>query len=54
MANVRNHLILNGRDPSFRMWRGLGDKDSLDEKWEVEFKRPIEQQNQELDLQIDI
>jgi hypothetical protein len=51
---VRNHLILNGRDPSFRAWKGPGDKDSLDEEWEVEFKRPIEQQNLELNLHIDI
>jgi hypothetical protein len=42
VANVRNHLILNRRNPSIRVWRGSKDRDSLDEKWEAKFKRPIE------------
>jgi hypothetical protein len=50
VANVRNHLILNGKNPSIKVWRGPKDRDSLDEEWEVEFKRPIDQQNLELDL----
>jgi hypothetical protein len=37
VANVRNHFLLNGRDPSFRMWRGPEDRDYLDEEWEVKF-----------------
>ncbi len=53
-GNVRNHLILNGRDPSFRVWRGPRDKDFSDEEWEVECRRPIEHQNLEFDLQTDI
>ncbi len=39
-ANVRNHFILNGREPSFKVWRGLGERDSSDEEWEAEWKRP--------------
>ncbi len=54
MANVKTHLILNGRDFSFRIWRGPWNKDSSNEEWESKFKKPIEQQNLELDLQIDI
>ncbi len=36
------------------MWRGPWNRDSLDEEWEVEFRRPIEQQNLKLDLQTNI
>ncbi len=53
-GNVRNHLILNGRDPSFRVWRGLGDRDSSYEEWEIECKKPIKHQNLEFDLQTNI
>jgi hypothetical protein len=31
---VREHLILNGRDPNFRVWKGPGARDSSDEEWE--------------------
>jgi hypothetical protein len=31
---VRSHLIKNGRDPSFRVWRRPGVRDSSDEEWE--------------------
>jgi hypothetical protein len=41
LENVRNHLIFNGKDPSFKIWRGPGDIDSLNEELEVEFRRPI-------------
>jgi hypothetical protein len=50
VTNVRNHLIFNGRYLSFRVWRGPKNRNSLGEVWEVEFKRPIEQQDLEHDL----
>ncbi len=53
-ANVRNHLILNGREPSFKVRRGLEVHDSLDEEWEVKWRRPIKPQNRQLDLERDI
>ncbi len=45
VSNVKKHFILNGREPSFRMWRGLGDRDSSYEEWEVEWKTPITKHN---------
>ena len=36
----KNHLIRNGREPTFRVWRGPGKRDDSDEEWEQEFKRP--------------
>jgi hypothetical protein len=30
---VHSHLIKNGRDPSFRVWKGPGVRDSSDEEW---------------------
>jgi hypothetical protein len=50
MENVKNHLILNGRDFCFRIWRGPRDRNSSNEEWEVEFRRPIDWENLELDL----
>ncbi len=52
MANVRNHFIFNGRDSSFRVSEGPWNRDSSYEKWEAKFRRPIDRENLELDLQI--
>ncbi len=30
---VRNHLVLNGRYPLFRVWKGPGPIDHSNEKW---------------------
>ena len=38
LAKVRIHLIQHGREPTYRIWRGPGDRDSSDEEWELEFK----------------
>jgi hypothetical protein len=40
IAKVKDHLIQNGREPSFRVWRGPGERDGSDEEWEEEFRRP--------------
>ena len=41
LAKVKDHLIqYHGREPTYRLWRGPGDRDLLDEEWEQEFKRP--------------
>jgi hypothetical protein len=34
VRTVREHLILNGRDPNFRVWMGPGARNSSDEEWE--------------------
>ena len=41
LPKVKDHLILNGREPAFRVWRGPGARDSSDEEWEEEFRRPM-------------
>jgi hypothetical protein len=40
IPNVKEHFIHNGRDPSFKVWRGPRNKDSLDEAWEEHFRVP--------------
>ena len=40
VAKVKDHLIRNGREPSFRVWRGPGERDGSDEEWEQELRRP--------------
>lgn len=54
VSNARKHFILNGREPSFRIWRAPGDRDSSHEKWEAEWKTPITKHNQELSLHTNI
>jgi hypothetical protein len=50
---VREHLIRNGRDSEFRVWRGPGDQDSSDEEWKQDFWRPEQDAIVVLDEQID-
>jgi hypothetical protein len=38
LAKVKEHLIQYGREPTFRLWRGPGDRDSSDEEWEEELR----------------
>jgi hypothetical protein len=33
LATVHGHLILNGRHPLFRVWKGPGPLDDSDEEW---------------------
>src|SRR5665213_1006027 len=40
LEKVKEHLIQYGREPTFRLWRGPGDRDSSDEEWEEELKTP--------------
>ena len=40
LEKVQDHLIQYDREPTFRLWRGPGDRDSSDEEWEEEFKIP--------------
>jgi hypothetical protein len=54
LTNVRNHIIHNGRDASFRVWRRPGDKDSSNEQWEEDSRFPTRQQTQEHDSRINI
>ena len=41
LAKVKDHLIQYGREPTYRLWRGPGERDSSDEEWEQEFKTPL-------------
>ena len=50
VRNVQDHLIRNGRDAQFRVWRGLGTRDSSDEEWEHEFWEPNDNRDMELDV----
>lgn len=54
MAKVKDHLINNGREPSFRVWRGPGTRDSSDEEWEEEFRRPSTASNGGFDAGLDM
>lgn len=54
IRNVREHLILNGRAPDCRIWRGSGNQDSSDEEWEQEFWEPGEAPAQQVDAQVDV
>jgi hypothetical protein len=37
--NVKIHLLRNGRHPLFKVWRGLGSRDSSNEEWEEELRK---------------
>jgi hypothetical protein len=41
LEKVKEHLIQYGKEPSFRVWRGPGNRDSSDEEWEEELKTPL-------------
>ncbi len=51
---MKDHLIHNGRDVSFQVWKGLGNRDSSNEEWEEESKVPNKHQFQELNSRMDI
>jgi hypothetical protein len=53
VRTVREHLILNGRDPNFRVWRGPGTRDSSDKKWEGHMRTRNQQLPVELDSHVD-
>jgi hypothetical protein len=50
---VREHLILNGWDPNFRVWRGPGARDSSDEEWEGHMRTRNQRLSVELDSHVD-
>jgi hypothetical protein len=53
VRTVREHLILNGRDPNFRVWRGPGARDSSDEEWEGHMRTHNQRLPVELDSHVD-
>jgi hypothetical protein len=53
LRTVREHLLQNGRDSEFRVWRGPGDRNSSDKEWEQEFWRSGKERPEALDQQID-
>lgn len=40
LAQSKTHLILNGRNPLFRVWKGPGPSNGFDEEWAEETKAP--------------
>jgi hypothetical protein len=53
LATVREHLIRNGRDSEFRIWRGPGNLDSSDDEWEQVQSTPDQACRERLDPQVD-
>ena len=55
LAKVKDHLIQHGREPTYRLWRGPGDRDSSDEEWKQEFKTPsLPREKVQLDIGVDV
>lgn len=54
LAKVKDHLISNGREPTFRVWRGPGARDSSDNEWEQEFRRPPRPHEGQFDIGLDM
>ena len=54
MQKVKDHLIRTGKEPTFRVWRGPGEKDGSDEKWEHEFRRPSRPHDIHIDEGLDM
>jgi hypothetical protein len=54
VRTVREHLILNGQDPNFRMWKGPDTRDSSDEEWEGHMHICNQRLPVELDSHMDI
>jgi hypothetical protein len=42
LCTVREHLIRNKRDPNFRVWKGLGMRDSSNEEWGEHFRKRVD------------
>ena len=51
---VRKHLILNGWDPNFRVWKRPIERDSFDKEWEGHMHIRNHQLPVELDSYVDI
>ena len=51
---MKDHLIRNGREPNFRVWRGPGERDDSDEEWEQEFRRPSRPHDGHIDEAMDM
>ena len=54
IRKVKDHLIRNGREPNFRVWRGPGERDDSDEEWEQEFRRPSRPHDGHIDEAMDM
>jgi hypothetical protein len=54
IAKVKEHLIRNGREPSFRVWRGPGERDGSDEEWEAELRGPPRAVDGAIDVGLDM
>jgi hypothetical protein len=52
LRTVRKHLIRNGRDPTFMVWKGPGVRDSSDEEWEDDSRRRVSPLKLEIDSQV--
>jgi len=52
LRTVRNHLILNGRHPLFRVWKGPGPTDHSDEEWVEASKAVVNPMGTEVGVQV--
>jgi len=54
VSTIKNHLICNGQHNTFRVWRGLGERDSSNDEWEEDFWSPAMTHEPQLDVDINI
>ena len=54
LAKVKDHLINNGREPAFEVWRGPGVREASDDEWKEEFRRPSEAHDGQFDVGLDM
>jgi len=52
LRTVRNHLILNGRHPLFRVWKGPRPTDHSDEEWVEATRAAVNLMGTEVEVQV--
>jgi hypothetical protein len=52
LKTIRNHLILNGRHPLFRVWKGPGPTDHCDEEWVEASRATVNPMGIEVEVQV--
>ncbi len=52
LRTVRDHLVLNGRHPLFRMWKGPGQTDHSDEEWVEASRVAVNPMQTEVEVQV--
>jgi hypothetical protein len=52
LRTIRNHLVLNGRHPLFRVWKGLGPTDHSDEEWVAASRAAVNPMQTEVEVEV--